>query len=149
MSALAALPPLADDGASRPPPRLPEAAASAAAEAAGIDHQVLAGAVELALAGGPAGVGPDAGGAAWRQLAHCRGGKADRFYPGRGAKGLGAVVEACRSSCPVQRECLAAALLGGELYGVWGGTTAAGRRRLRRVLRQAGVLGVVGEEALP
>jgi hypothetical protein len=35
----------------------------------------------------------------------------------------------CRRICPVQRECLKAALSGGEAWGVWGGYTAAERER--------------------
>lgn len=39
----------------------------------------------------------------------------------------------CRSSCPVRRECLKAALSGEEGWGVWGGYTAPERLRAREV----------------
>ena len=42
---------------------------------------------------------------------------------------------ATRALCPVVAECLAFALAGNVGYGVWGGTTAAERYKLRRVLR--------------
>jgi WhiB family redox-sensing transcriptional regulator len=35
-------------------------------------------------------------------------------------------------ACPVRRECLAYALASAELVGVWGGTDAVERCRLRR-----------------
>lgn len=41
----------------------------------------------------------------------------------------------CRSICPVARECLKAALSGGEGWGVWGGYTAAERARAVRMYR--------------
>jgi len=34
--------------------------------------------------------------------------------------------------CPVRQECLQTALADRNLFGVWGGTTEAERRRLRR-----------------
>jgi superfamily II DNA or RNA helicase/DNA-binding XRE family transcriptional regulator len=67
------------------------------------------------------------------------------MFPDRGSQGYKQRLERC-SRCDVQVECLSAALLGGEQAGIWGGTTGAGRRSLRKVLRNAGVLGVNGEE---
>lgn len=142
MSALAAAPSGEDDQpeSRRRPPRLPEPVLRAGAEAAGVSDDVLSRAVELALA-----AGPDAAGVEWRQRARCRGWDAEQFYPSRGGQ-LRQVLAAC-ASCPVQAECLGAALALGEHHGVWGGTSGAARSRLRRVLRSAGVLGVVGEDA--
>lgn len=40
----------------------------------------------------------------------------------------------CRAVCPVQRECLKAALSGEEGWGVWGGYTAPERDRARKLL---------------
>ena len=40
----------------------------------------------------------------------------------------------CRAVCPVQRECLKAALSGDEGWGVWGGYTAPERERARAAL---------------
>ena len=34
--------------------------------------------------------------------------------------------------CPVRRECLREAILNDERYGIWGGTTAEQRARLRK-----------------
>lgn len=126
----------------RPAPQLPTHVLEAAADAADVDEEVLTRAVHLALAGGP-----DDAAQGWTLEAACRGLDTNGYYPGRGA-GRAAVVlqNACRR-CPVQAECLGAALATGEREGIWGGTSGAGRRRLRNVLRDAGVMGVVGEPA--
>ena len=47
--------------------------------------------------------------------------------------------------CVVQADCLASALVHGDHDGMWGGTTPADRRRLRKALRATGVLGLRGE----
>jgi hypothetical protein len=44
----------------------------------------------------------------------------------------GGAVDACRTACPAQAECLAVALEGDERYGIWGGTVPDERPRLRR-----------------
>lgn len=125
----------------RPTPAIPAEVISEAAAAARVDSTVLARAVDMALAGGPDQVEPG-----WKRWAACHG-QVDAFFPDRAA---GAAVrerlDVCRS-CPVQDACLSAALEGGEHQGLWGGTSGAGRTRLRNVLRHAGVLGVVGEDA--
>ncbi|MGH9117139.1 MAG: Helicase associated domain protein [Acidimicrobiales bacterium] len=120
--------------------RLPAAVVDAAAAACRVEAAVLARAVAVAVSGGP-----DARSPGWWRNAACRGEGPQRFYPTRG-RPVGALVDRCRD-CPVQAECLAAALATGERDGVWGGTTGNGRRRLRGVLRRAGVLGLVGEDA--
>lgn len=124
----------------RPRLRLADEVVTAAASAAGVKPAVMAEAVALALAGGPDKARPG-----WWQRAACRDRPTEEYYPARG-RPLEALLERCRS-CPVQPECLGAALSAGESVGVWGGTSAAARRRLRRVLRQAGILGVAGEPA--
>lgn len=42
----------------------------------------------------------------------------------------------CRTSCPVQRDCLLWALAHEEPYGIWGGTSAVQRRRMMRAYRR-------------
>jgi superfamily II DNA or RNA helicase len=111
-----------------------------ASMAAGVDEEVMATALDMALAGGPDQVANG-----WWQDAPCRGIDVSLFYPKRGSTS-GALLKAC-ASCPVQGECLAAALATGERQGLWGGTSALARKRLRDVLRSAGLMGVVGEQA--
>lgn len=66
------------------------------------------------------------------------------MYLSRGAS-AGAAKKKC-GYCDVQVECLAESILTNEQYGIWGGTSSNQRRALRRALRKAGVLGVMGEE---
>ena len=40
----------------------------------------------------------------------------------------------CQRLCPVQRDCLRAALAGEEEWGVWGGLTAPERKRAKDIL---------------
>ncbi len=69
---------------------------------------------------------------AWHRQAACRGADPGLFFPERGDKPTGAL--AYCQGCPVRQECLDSALEFGERFvvGVWGGTTGAGRRGLRR-----------------
>jgi superfamily II DNA or RNA helicase len=123
------------------PARLEPVVLEAGAEAANIDVEVLGQAVDMALAGGP-----DEVARGWRREALCRGEDPDVFFPSQGGRGMRSLVDRCLD-CPVQAPCLAAALAGGEREGIWGGTTGASRKRLRDVLRDAGIMGVVGEQA--
>ncbi|MFJ4833733.1 WhiB family transcriptional regulator [Streptomyces sp. NPDC088747] len=73
----------------------------------------------------------------WRERALCRYGDPDLFFPiGTVDRGL-ALLQAdeakavCRR-CPVTRRCLDWALKAGPVDGVWGATTEAERRALRR-----------------
>jgi superfamily II DNA or RNA helicase len=120
---------------------LPPLVLTEAAAAAGVEEHTLAIAVDLALSGGP-----DATAGDWWKWASCRGRETNGYFPERGRPIKGLLGE-CRENCAVQAECLAAALAGGEHRGVWGGTSGSGRLRLRKVLREAGVLGINGEPA--
>lgn len=75
----------------------------------------------------------------WSDSASCAGIGPGLFYPERGEPNSEATAVCAR--CPVSAECLEYALANHEKYGVWGGTSEAGRRRLRkerRAARQAG-----------
>jgi hypothetical protein len=54
----------------------------------------------------------------------------DTFHPDKGQPAATALM-ICRG-CPVRAECLEYALAHDERFGIWGGTTAAERTRLRR-----------------
>lgn len=111
------------------------------AGAARVAPAVLDEAVRLALAGGPDHEVPG-----WQDDALCRQQiPVDAFYPATGA-GMAELQAAC-GRCHVQSACLGYAIWAGERDGVWGGTSQNGRRKLRKVLREAGVLGVTGEDA--
>jgi hypothetical protein len=66
----------------------------------------------------------------WHALANCRGVGVDRFVIGRGGQ-YDAVRELC-SGCPVREPCLAEAMANIELDGLWGGTSPAERKAMRR-----------------
>jgi superfamily II DNA or RNA helicase len=124
------------------PKQLPAHVLEAAAAAGGVTTTVLTRAVEVALAGGPDDAAPG-----WTNLADCRGLDPNEYFPGHGVQRSATLLRKACQHCPVQAECLGAALSGGERSGTWGGTSGAARARLRAVLRDAGVMGVTGEAA--
>ena len=52
------------------------------------------------------------------------------------------------AACPVRRDCLAASLVFGERYGVWGGLDRHQRHALSQRLRLGATLGAVLDQAL-
>lgn len=68
---------------------------------------------------------------AWMDKALCAEVDPDLFFPGKGdwAQAFRAKV-VCRS-CEVTAKCLAYAVQNQEVHGIWGGTTAEQRKRLR------------------
>lgn len=71
----------------------------------------------------------------WREEAACRGLLPALFYPERGEDASSAR-DVCRT-CPVAEECLTDALVEGERWGIWAGTTPSERRVLRPVWRRS------------
>lgn len=71
----------------------------------------------------------------WRSRAACRNLDPDLFFPvgetGDALEQVEAAKAVCRV-CPVQQECLEYALAANEQAGIWGGTTEAERRSIRR-----------------
>ncbi|MGP8149677.1 MAG: WhiB family transcriptional regulator, partial [Acidimicrobiales bacterium] len=75
-------------------------------------------------------VGPRA---AWMAQAACRGMGSETFFPERGEP-LEPAKAIC-ATCPVREPCLEVALGsmdGGAIPGIWGGTSARERRRMRK-----------------
>lgn len=64
---------------------------------------------------------------AWLEDAACRGADTSLFYPQRG-ESSGPARMVC-FECPVRAECLEVGL--GEKFGVWGGRSERGRRKIR------------------
>jgi WhiB family transcriptional regulator, redox-sensing transcriptional regulator len=79
--------------------------------------------------GNPPGVWPEPPVTGWRARALCADPRLDPglWFPEAGQSPR--AVRVCRA-CPVQAECLVFALQLGPLDGIWGGLTAAERRRL-------------------
>ena len=69
--------------------------------------------------------------AAWMERAQCRGEDRALFFPSLGRDPVKAKV-LC-SICPVRQECLDYAVADAEIVGIWGGTSARERRRMRVV----------------
>ena len=74
--------------------------------------------------------------APWRTQAACRGLDPERFFPARGVSADNA--RAVCVTCPVRADCLDAAMIGHENYGIWGGYSERQRRALRRANRLGG-----------
>jgi hypothetical protein len=80
----------------------------------------------------------------WRHLAACRGRPSRLWFPQRGdAQTYNAAVKICMA-CPVRRQCLTANL--DEIDGIYGGTGARTRRRLRVELAAHPDAGVMARE---
>lgn len=71
----------------------------------------------------------------WMDHANCIDLDPDLFFPERGESTFGAKA-VCRG-CVVRGECLEYALLAGERFGIWGGTSERERRSIRRQRRDA------------
>ena len=65
----------------------------------------------------------------WMEAAACRGRTEVNFFPSK--EDTSAPAMAVCSICPVQVPCLDYALANRELVGIWGGTSARGRERIR------------------
>lgn len=72
----------------------------------------------------------------WRDAA-CRDVDVRVFFPERGDAFGFSVARAICGRCPVRSECLADALSYPDSEGVWAGTTAADRRRMRGTAGQS------------
>lgn len=74
----------------------------------------------------------------WRHSAACAQSDPDAWFPEKGGGGQAQDAEAKRvcARCPVTAECLADAMAGRELEGIWGGLTADERKALARRNRQ-------------
>ncbi|MFE2110001.1 WhiB family transcriptional regulator [Kitasatospora sp. NPDC059463] len=72
----------------------------------------------------------------WRQSARCRGTDPELFFPIGSSTSFATLVQSDEAKavcgrCPVSRQCLEWAL-DQPVEGVWGGTTEAERRAMRR-----------------
>lgn len=69
----------------------------------------------------------------WMAEAACRDSDPRLFWPDQGEK-IAAAIAVC-AECPVREQCLDYAITNGEHDGIWGGTSARARQRLRRARR--------------
>ncbi len=77
--------------------------------------------------------------APWRAFAACRTADPDLFFPSGSRRSSSEKARAICAVCPARGACLDMALADPSLTGVWGGTTAADRRRIRKKVRRAAV----------
>jgi WhiB family redox-sensing transcriptional regulator len=84
--------------------------------------------------------GPDFGAALdlWPsdQRALCAEIDPELFFPERGGAGTTPIAKALCGRCPLKDYCLERALNDREIYGIWGGTSEAQRRHMRRDRRE-------------
>jgi WhiB family redox-sensing transcriptional regulator len=78
----------------------------------------------------------------WTQQALCAQAYPDGWYPDRNQRELIQLAKRICACCPVQAACLQYALSGADTWagtstGIWGGTTAQERNRLRRQQKSA------------
>ena len=67
----------------------------------------------------------------WRQEGMCAQTDPDLFFPDRGDSRSRKLAKEICADCPVAQQCLDFALETDQEYGIWGGTTALDRRRIR------------------
>ena len=67
----------------------------------------------------------------WRKLARCHG-QTERFFPEQGANAV--VAKSLCKVCPVQKSCLAEALVNHEDFGIWGGYNRNERKPMQTIL---------------
>ncbi len=100
-----------------------------------VEHVTAAGFEQLmARPPGPESLGLEAllGRPPWMARGACRGMGPEAFITGRGDST--AAAKATCSTCVVQSECLAFAMANPDLVGIWGGTSARERTRMRRAV---------------
>lgn len=71
---------------------------------------------------------------AWMARAACRDADTDLFFPPEGEEAPAAALRLCRA-CEVRDACLTYALANPDLGGIWAGTSARARARMRRRAR--------------
>jgi WhiB family redox-sensing transcriptional regulator len=67
----------------------------------------------------------------WRQRAACRGADPELFFPGQGDRYAAEDAKDVCLSCPVQADCLEAALVAPLPDGIWAGLNLHERKALR------------------
>lgn len=80
----------------------------------------------------------------WRADAACIGEDVEEFFPERGE--TTALAKSVCGVCLVRVDCLQYALVTGQKFGIWGGTSERERRRMRRGLVKAGRLRPLADE---
>jgi WhiB family transcriptional regulator, redox-sensing transcriptional regulator len=86
---------------------------------------------------------PDDGLATWMAAGLCRDIAPEVFFPSTGS-GVVAAQKVCRR-CPVAEQCLDYALAHRIEFGVWGGVSERGRRRLLSARRHASLADTVSD----
>lgn len=73
----------------------------------------------------------------WRDLASCLGLDTDLFFPDQGMPGISDQAKAVCGECLVSKECMHFALTHDQEFGVWGGTSAFDRIKIKRQRRRS------------
>lgn len=78
----------------------------------------------------------DVGDLEWQDYGNCQGVDPELFFPSRGDT-VKEAIEVC-NNCEVINECLEFALENNERFGIWGGVSERGRRKIKRQQRFLG-----------
>ena len=84
----------------------------------------------------------------WQDQGACANQDTTSWFVRNESSSLGEPAKQVCGTCPVRRDCLAASLVFGEKYGVWGGLDRHQRAALSQQLRRGATLGTVLDQAL-
>ena len=84
----------------------------------------------------------------WQDRAACTNQDTEAWFVRNEASRSAEPAKLICAACPVRRDCLAAAFVFGEEYGVWGGLDRHQRHNLTKRLRHGATLGAVLDHAL-
>jgi len=84
----------------------------------------------------------------WQDRGACANQDTEAWFVRSESSSFGEPAKQICTTCPVRRDCLAASLVFGETFGIWGGLDSHQRSALSQSLRRGATLGAVLDHAL-
>ena len=84
----------------------------------------------------------------WQDRGACANQDTEAWFVRNEGSSFGEPAKQICTACPVRRDCLAASLVFGETFGIWGGLDSHQRSALAQSLRRGATLGAVLDDAL-
>jgi WhiB family redox-sensing transcriptional regulator len=84
----------------------------------------------------------------WQDQGACANRDTEAWFVRSEGSSFGEPAKQICTTCPVRRDCLAASLVFGERFGIWGGLDSHQRSALAQSLRRGAPLGAVLDHAL-